>query len=79
MQVLKVLGLIPGLLVVLVGGAMALSPARQYLPELGSRATETVASSPAAPVTDLTSMSQLEDAFNADEGSARLVVLLSPT
>jgi hypothetical protein len=59
MLVLKILGLISGAFVVLLGGAIALSPARQYLPELGSRATETVASSPAAPVADLTSLSQL--------------------
>ena len=79
MRVLKILGLIPGLLVVLLGGAIALSPARQYLPELGSRATESVASTPAAPVVDLTAVSQLQTAFNASDGSPRLVVLLSPT
>ncbi len=78
MQVLKILGLIPGVLIVLVGSALALSPARQYLPELGSRATETVASSSAAPVTELTSVSQLQAAFNAADGSPRLVLLLSP-
>jgi len=78
-QILKVLGLIPGLLIVLLGGAIALSPARQYLPELGSRAAETVPSSQSAPVTELTSISQLEAAFNADDGSPRLVLLLSPT
>lgn len=79
MQVLKILGLIPGLLIVVLGGAIAVSPARQYLPELGSRASESVASSPAAPVTNLTSVSQLQAAFNAGDGSPRLVLLLSPT
>lgn len=79
MQLLKILGLIPGVLIVILGGAIAVSPARQYLPELGSRVTESVASLPAASVTDVTNISQLRAAFNADEGSPRLVVLLSPT
>jgi hypothetical protein len=72
-----------GILVVLLGAAIAFTPARHavadYVPELAERVAESRSNAPAAPVADLTDLSQLEAAFNAGAGSPRLIMLISPT
>ena len=41
--------------------------------------SDTDAAAPSDQITDLTRLDQLRAAYEADEGSARLVLLLSPT
>jgi len=68
-----------GLLAVLltIGGFQATNP-HSYVSEAISRITET-GSGPEAKLTDLSSVDQLQAAFNADAGKPRLILLLSPT
>lgn len=79
MRIVRVAGLVLSGLIVVLAGLIAISPARQYVPEMTSRVKETTSAVPAAPVTDLSEVGQLQSAFNADAGSSRLVILLSPT
>jgi hypothetical protein len=68
-----------GLLVVLltIGGLQATNP-HSYVSEVIARIAETE-SGPEARLTDLSSVNQLQAAFNADAGKPRLILLLSPT
>lgn len=83
MRILRVVFLVLGGFIVLLGAAVALSPARHWPSEmvgqLTTRAAETVARTPPAPVTDLTDIRQLQADFNASAGTPLLVMLLSPT
>ena len=79
MRIIRVAGLVVASLVVLLGGLIAVSPARQYVPEMTTRAAETTSSTPPAAVTDLADVSQFKADFNAAAGTPRLVILLSPT
>ncbi|MGH2364235.1 MAG: hypothetical protein ACRDGF_02480 [Chloroflexota bacterium] len=83
-RVLREAGLTIGIAVVLVGAVLVIHPnalhsLSQYGPELSTRASETLSSTRAAPVTDITDVSQFQGAFNAGTGEPRLVLLLSPT
>jgi hypothetical protein len=66
----------------IIGGALILVLlaayvlARGYPDEIRARLSE---SGPSAPVVDLHGVDQLKAAFNADTGTARLVLLFSPT
>lgn len=62
-------------LVLLVAAILALL-GTGYGREFGDRALER---GPAAQVSDLQNVGQLRDAFNREDGSARLVLLFSPT
>ncbi|MGH3419572.1 MAG: hypothetical protein ACRDOD_08290 [Streptosporangiaceae bacterium] len=79
MRIIRLAGLVAASLVVLLGGLIAISPARQYVAEMTTRAAETTSSTPAAPVTDLTGLNQFKADFNAAAGTPRLVMLFSPT
>ncbi|HVA24708.1 MAG TPA: hypothetical protein VMW62_09960 [Chloroflexota bacterium] len=84
LRVLREAGLAIGIIVVLLGAVLVIRPntlqsLSQYGPELGTRASEAVSSTPAAPVTNITDVSQLQSAFNAAAGEPRLILLLSPT
>lgn len=72
--------LISTLLVValLVVAAVQISNPHSYLSEAMGRVGE-VGSGPEASLTDLSSIDQLESAFNRDSGHARLLLLFSPT
>ncbi len=66
-------GIMGAIAVVLLGGAVAL--VQSFLgPMLGYRCDE-----PAKTLLDMRSMDDLRARFNEDTGSARLVLLLSPT
>ena len=84
MRSLRVLGLVVGLVVVLLGAAIAVVPRAhnflgQYGPEMAGRMSETFSSAPAAPVTNLNDVTQLQTDFNAATGQPRLILLFSPT
>jgi hypothetical protein len=67
------LGVTGALVVVLLGGAVAL--VQSFIgPVLGYRCDE-----PAKTLVDMRSMDDLRTRFNDDAGSPRLVLLLSPT
>ena len=84
MRVLREVGLTIGIIVVVLGALLVIRPnalhsLSQYGPELGTRAGEAFSSAPAATVTDITDVNQLQDTFNAAVGEPRLILLLSPT
>ena len=84
MRFLRGSGLTVAVFVVVFGGFLALTPhgrqfASSYGPEMATRASEAFSSTPAAPVTDLTSVGQMQADFNAAAGQPRLILLLSPT
>lgn len=79
MRILGIAGLVLGSLLVLLGGLVAVTPARQYVPEMASRATEAVSPARPAAVTELDDVSQLKNDFNAAAGTPRLIMLFSPT
>lgn len=68
-------------LVALVAVALAVVyvVARGYPSEIFARAGEAGSSRPALPVHRLDGVTDLQAAFNAQQGTPRLVVLLSPT
>jgi hypothetical protein len=68
-----------GLLALLltIGGLQAANP-HSYVSEVIARIAE-AGSGPQAKLTDLSSVDQLQAAFNADAGKPRLLLLLSPT
>jgi len=51
----------------------------EYGPEIGDRIAESRTEQPAGLVTELADVRQLQAAFNAGDGSPRLIMLLSPT
>ena len=65
------------LLLLTIGGLQATNP-HSYVSEAIARIAET-GSGPEAPLTDLSTVNQLQAAFNADAGKPRLILLLSPT
>ena len=79
MRMIRSAGLVVASLIVLLGGLIAISPARQYVAEMTTRAAETTSSTPPAAVTDLTDVNQFRADFNAAAGTPRLVMLFSPT
>ena len=67
-----------GLVVLLIIAAVQVANPHSYLSEAVSRVGE-VGSAPSASLTDITSIDQLQTAFNKDAGRPRLILLLSPT
>jgi phosphoribosylaminoimidazole carboxylase (NCAIR synthetase) len=67
------------LLGVLAAALLATRDGRLYVEELATRAQEQASNAPAASLTDLTSIDQLQEAFNSASGEPRLVLLFSPT
>ncbi len=83
MRPAKVLLIVVGVLIVVIGGFIAFTPIRHvsldYGTQLAERAAEAGSSTAGAPVPNLTDIGQLQAAFNAGEGSPRLIMLISPT
>jgi hypothetical protein len=73
-------GLISTLVIaaLLVVAAVQISNPHSYLSEAIARVGE-VGSGPDATLTDLSSIGQLQSAFNRDAGHTRLLLLFSPT
>lgn len=72
-------GVLVGIIAVLLAGAMLVAPKHGYAQELVSRVADVASHQQTAPVTDISDVSQFQTAFNADDGTSRLVLLLSPT